>query len=128
MADNSKIRVLVLDDDEMVRENLKDFLEDEGFPVVAFIDGESGLSYLQPDMIDVAIVDMRLPGMDGNSFIIQSHKINPLLKYIIHTGSSNYMLIEELIEIGLDDSQVFIKPVGDMGILVEKIYDLLGLS
>ncbi|HBD94894.1 MAG TPA: two-component system response regulator [Spirochaetia bacterium] len=122
---NSNIKILVLDDDTMVRENLNDYLEDEGFFVKSFIDAETALTHLINETYHLAIVDMRLPGIDGNTFILKSHSIDPCLKYIIHTGSSNYNLIDELIKIGIDPNQVYIKPVSDMSLLVNKIHELL---
>ncbi len=125
MINDRNIKILILDDDTMVRENLNDYLEDEGFFVNSFIDAESALTHLNHETYDVAIVDMRLPGIDGNTFILKSHSIDPSMKYIIHTGSSNYNLIDELLIIGIDPNQVYIKPVSDMSFLVNKIHELL---
>jgi len=59
----------------MVRINLEDFLEDEGFEVESAGNGEAGLELVDRCRFDVAVVDMRLPGIDGNAFIKEAKKM-----------------------------------------------------
>lgn len=117
--------VLVLDDEEMVRENLEAFLEDEGFNVLSAPSAEDALTVVRNNAIDVGIIDMRLPGMSGHDFISEAHVISPTTRFIVHTGSTNYKLPQKLVAIGIGNDQVFIKPVADMGVLVDTIHRLL---
>lgn len=118
---NSAISVLVVDDDEFVRINLLAFLEDEGLMVLSATSGEIALDLLADRPVDVALVDMRLPGMDGNAFIQQAHERHPQVRFIIHTGSIDYTLPDSLKKIGVDQDLVFHKPVSDMKILHQAI-------
>jgi len=93
-------KVLIIDDEEMIRINLQAFLEDEGHTIFTADSGEDAIQFLEKNTVDLAIVDMRLPNMDGNAVILEAMKLNPELKYIIHTGSSEYTLPEELIAKG----------------------------
>ncbi len=113
--------LLVLDDEEMVRENLQAYLEDEGFSVIAGGSAEEALELLKSHDVDLCIVDMRLPGASGNEFILRANGVNPELRFIIHTGSTNYKLPAELKDIGVERDHVFIKPVKDMQHLVRAI-------
>lgn len=123
---NEIIVVLVVDDEEMVRENLEAYLEDEGFVVYTAGSGEEGLEVLTRVQPQVGIIDMRLPGMSGNDFIVKAHEVCPQLKYLIHTGSTNYKLPAELMNIGVTRDEIFIKPLQNMDALVTGIFTILG--
>ena len=68
MAGND-ISVLIVDDEEMVRSILQDFLDDEGFETDIAGTGREGLDLLDSKNFKAAIVDMSLPDMNGNEFI-----------------------------------------------------------
>ena len=123
--DISNIKVLVVDDEIAVCSNVAAFLEDEGFMVFSAVSGEEALDILLKQKIDVAIIDMRLPGIDGDMLIVQAHELQPLLKFLIHTGSINYSISSSLEEIGIRTEQVFRKPLMDMGVLTKGILKLL---
>lgn len=120
------ITVLVLDDEQMVRENLEAFLEDEGLSPLTASNGEEALTVLADNAVNVSIVDMRLPGMAGSEFIVKAHKISPTTRFIVHTGSTNYKLPRELRECGVTLDDVFIKPLADMTVILEAIKRLSG--
>jgi DNA-binding NtrC family response regulator len=113
--------VLVVDDEEMVRENLGAYLDDEGFSVLLAESGEQGLALLGRQGCDVAVVDMRLPGINGNKFIQEANAQNPGLRFLIHTGSLNYSPPAEFARLGLTPDRVFIKPVPDMAVIAAAI-------
>lgn len=119
------IRILIVEDEEMVRVNLEDFLGDEGFESKSAESGEQGLDFLNAERFDIAVADMRLPGMNGNTFIKEAVKIQPNLKFIIHTGSTFYSLPPELGEMGITNEQILLKPLSDMSRLSRIIRNLL---
>lgn len=107
--------ILIVDDEAMIRENLKAYLEDEGWRVAAFEAVAPALAWLRTgNACRVCIMDMRLPDMDGNSAIRILHQLYPDMKFLIHTGSSSYSLPEDLRAMGLDDRRVYQKPLSDM--------------
>lgn len=108
------LRVLVVDDEDMVRSSLRLFLEDEGFDVRVAPSAEDALVLLREEPVDVAIVDIRLPGRDGNTLILEAHQIRPALRYLIHTGSTNYVVPPEAEQLGVRKEHVFLKPLHDM--------------
>ena len=63
-----------------------------------------------------AIVDIRLRGMDGLTFIKKAHALRPDIFYIIHTSSTKFQLDDELRALGMTDAQVLFKPVLDIGV------------
>ena len=64
-GESSGSRVLVVDDEPMVREVVSSYLERDGFEVEQVADGTSALTYLEDNVPDLVILDLMLPGVDG---------------------------------------------------------------
>ncbi len=122
----SSIKILLVDDEEIVRITLEAYLEDEGFFVISANSGEEALEMLADQVIDIGIIDMRLPGIDGNTLISKLNKLRPEMKFIIHTGSMGYSLPDALAGIGISDELVFKKPIKSMTKFTEMIIKLTG--
>lgn len=118
-------RVLVVDDEVGLLHSLQAFLEDEDFETIGVMTGEEALKTLTRQEIDVAIMDMRLPGIDGNEVILKSHEMGLPTRFIIHTGSADYQLPQSLIDIGFDEKYIFLKPLSDLSVLSTAILTLL---
>jgi len=125
MGEAKPTRVLVVDDEETIRESLLAFLDDCDFSVSAVATAEEALAVIGHTPHDVGIVDLRLPGMSGDAFILRAHKIAPSMRFLLHTGSSNYHLTRDLVQAGLRPEHVFRKPITDLAILVKGIEELL---
>jgi DNA-binding NtrC family response regulator len=61
----STAKVLVIEDDEVLRQLLIDVLSDQGYHVEAAETGEDGLRTMEQDVFDIVLLDINLPGMDG---------------------------------------------------------------
>ncbi len=122
---NKNLNILIVDDEEMVGDMLKDYLEDCGFTVKTALNGRDGLDLISEEKFHVAIVDMRLPDMIGNDFIVKAHEIQSDVKYFVHTGSHEYRLPEKLKSLGLSSETIIYKPILDMNIVCQAIKDQL---
>ncbi|MFP5221744.1 MAG: response regulator [Acidobacteriota bacterium] len=123
------ITILVVDDEVLLRNSLRDFFEDTGFTVLTANSGEEALQMLRSGThADVCSVDIRLPGMTGNQFISGAHALRPNLKFLVYTGSWNYELPSELVSLGLGQEQVFNKPCMDLDSILHAILKLLDRS
>ncbi|MFQ6032254.1 MAG: response regulator, partial [Candidatus Zixiibacteriota bacterium] len=60
-----KNRILIIEDDKRLREVLKKILEREGFDVEMVGDGSTGISKSKQDFFDIALTDLKMPGIDG---------------------------------------------------------------
>ena len=69
------MKILLIDDDEWIRDSLRIFFEAEGCHILAVETAEEGLTVIEDQIFDLIIVDYKLPGMDGIEF----------LKRIVHT-------------------------------------------
>ena len=120
MMDNADIRILLVDDDQMIRDCVTAYLEDEGFTVHSAASAEEALESIVSISPAVCISDMRLPGMDGEEFISTACRLCPAAGYMLHTGIV-YSLSDELRAIGMTADDVLLKPIHDLSKLVDKI-------
>ena len=113
--------ILIIDDEESIRRNLQAFLQDEGYEVLTTNSGEEAMEKLTNYKPDLAVVDIRLPGMDGNTFILSAHQIHPNMKFLVFTGSMEYTLPQELRSLGLSEQHILRKPLNDFSLLANLI-------
>jgi DNA-binding NtrC family response regulator len=82
----ARIRVLVVEDDEVFQRPLQRALEAAGCEVVAVPSGEDALAVLARRPVDLLLTDHRLPGMDGVQLITRSKAMHPALAVIVMTA------------------------------------------
>jgi len=82
-------RILVVDDEQDMREELVALLKESNFAVETANDGEEGLKKLLTDEFDVALVDLRMPKMDGLTMIRQADEQDVDTDVIILTGKGD---------------------------------------
>ncbi len=121
----SHTHILVVDDESLVLLNLVAYLDDEGYCVHSAKSSQEALQLLITTNIDVGIIDMRMPMMDGNELICQAHELQPKMQFLVHTGSRNYELPTELRALGMQNKDVLAKPLADMSVLTNAIQRLL---
>ena len=83
----TRARVLVADDDEIVRESLRNALEDAGFEIVEARDGNEAIQLLSEE-VSVALFDLRMPGRGGLDCLKFASKKFPDLTSLVITGSA----------------------------------------
>jgi DNA-binding NtrC family response regulator len=79
-------RILVIDDDEQVREVLKLMLEHEGYDVITAENGIKGVDLYKDKGSDLVITDILMPGMGGVQTIMELRLISPEVKVIAISG------------------------------------------
>ena len=95
--------ILVIDDENGIREVLKDILEDEGYAVLTAEDGLEGLALLKQNLVDLVILDVWLPKMGGIE-VLQSIKADFRdTQVIIISGHANIDMAVKAIKIGAFD-------------------------
>jgi len=79
-----EMNILLIDDDEWIRDSMSLFFEGEGCHLSAVETAEEGLEALRCDAYDIIFIDYKLPGMDGLQFLEQIKKSQPhILKVLI---------------------------------------------
>jgi len=81
-----KNSILIIDDEDNIRFSLAGALEDEGFEVIQAENGEEGLKTVAHNEVDLVLLDVWMPGMDGLSVLAELKKTSPDLPVIIMSG------------------------------------------
>ena len=82
-------RLLLVDDERLVRDVLAEQLEDEGFSILTAANGTEALALLDAgEAVDVLVSDLSMPGMDGLALIHAAHHRRPCLPAVLLTGYS----------------------------------------
>lgn len=123
----SQTRILIIDDEPGLLFSLTAFLEDEGFEVEGVSSGEDALHFLKTSKFDAVIIDIRLPGKDGNEVMLEALQWGCQARFFIHTGSSDYQIPQALAALGITKNNIFLKPLADLEILSQAISSSLPL-
>lgn len=123
--DNVTKTVMIIDDEEIIRQSFCDFFEDHLWCSIAAQSGEEALTLLDQASPHGAIVDIRLGGMTGNDFIRQATRHKPQMGFIICTGSPEYDIPADVRELPGVSPQVFTKPINDLSLLEEELCRLI---
>ena len=81
-----KAKILVVDDEAIIRESLRDWLSDVGYQVLTAEDGFQALKIIEKEKPGIAIVDLVMPGMDGIELLKRAKEISPSIEVIIITA------------------------------------------
>jgi DNA-binding NtrC family response regulator len=79
-------KILIVDDDENIRKALIAVLEDEGYTVDSVDTGKKGIEKTQTEFFNIALIDVRLPDMEGTEVLLKMQETSPTLRKIIITG------------------------------------------
>ncbi len=115
--------ILVVDDEAIVRESLRDWLTDDGYQVEVAEDGEAALKAIAKQDFGVAILDLMLPGKNGIEVLREAKEKKPYLKGIIITAYASVPTAVEAMKEGAVD--YLPKPV-QLNHLEALIRDALG--
>lgn len=119
--------ILILDDELAVRESLADFFEDHLWQTFLAGSAEEALKLLETESPSAALVDVRLPGMDGNEFIREALRRSIRMAFVISTGSPEYVVPADLLGQFSISKQLFKKPITNLAKLEEEILQLIKL-
>jgi two-component system, cell cycle sensor histidine kinase and response regulator CckA len=95
--------ILIIDDEESVREVVKDMLEDVGIETLVAVNGEEGVKIYEARQaeIDLILLDLSMPGMGGKQAFKKLKNVNPDAKVILSSGYSETEVSDDLRELGL---------------------------
>lgn len=78
--------ILVIDDDELVRETMVSILEAGGYRVIVAHEGEEGIAKIHENTVDLVITDILMPGKEGIETIAEIRRLHPELRIIAMSG------------------------------------------
>lgn len=114
-------KILIIEDENILREILKDSLKKEGYKVYTASDGEEGLEKMNSVKPNLVILDVIMPKMDGFEVMRRMSKDENLSKVrvIVVSNSGQPVEIEEAMKLGAKD--FIIKTEFDQKGLIEKV-------
>ncbi|RMF98011.1 MAG: sigma-54-dependent Fis family transcriptional regulator [Candidatus Schekmanbacteria bacterium] len=120
-----RIRIYIVEDEAIKRETIKDYLLDNGFDVLDFENPSVALESIKKDLPDIVITDLRLPSMDGISFMKEAMKISSAINFIIITA---YATVETAIEAMKSGAFDYLKKPFDLEELMLTIERLISIK
>jgi nucleotide-binding universal stress UspA family protein/CheY-like chemotaxis protein len=121
LGDRRDFRILVVDDELIVRDSIKEWLEDEGFAVDMAASGPEALDKLSAKPYHLMLTDIKMPGMDGVELLKKAHKPFPDMTVIMMTAYATVETAIEALKIGALD--YLLKPF-DPEIMVDKVFEV----
>src|SRR3989337_1831023 len=109
-------KIMVVDDEDSIRQSLSDVLKDEGFKVISARDGHEALKLLDSIAPDLVLLDIWMPGMDGTEVLKRIKTARPGLQVIMISGHGNIEAAVKAIKLGAYD--YIEKPLSLEGILL----------
>ncbi len=96
-------RVLVVDDEQQVRDLLCSFLVDKGYEVLQASDGEQAMELLKREMPDLLFLDVHMPGSSGLDVIRRIREMNSVIPVVMITGGEDDKIAVDLLLEGATD-------------------------
>jgi len=103
-----KIKILILDDDSAIRNELSEFLESKGFEIYKASKPSEAELLLNQTEIDIAIIDVKLPEKDGIETLKDIRQKHPEIEFIIISGHGDMEMVIQAMRAGAGN--FFLKP------------------
>ncbi len=108
-------KIIIVDDEEELRENLQDLLEFKGYDVTAYITGEELLKNIETANADIILLDYQLPELNGIELLPLIKQKKPNVPVALVTASSQQNTREEAEKNGAD--RIILKPYSQKDML-----------
>ncbi len=122
MRDTGQVRILMVDDDETIRKSITTVLEEKGYLVDTAENGRAAIRKSEKEVYNLALIDIRLPDMDGVQLLTALKETAPKMVKIIITGYPSLQNAVESVNKGADG--YIVKPI-KMGELLAMIKEHL---
>ena len=116
---NSSAKLLIIDDDKVVRASLAAYLEDSGFQVLQAGNALQGLEVFEAEEPDLVICDLRMPQIDGLELIRRMGEQQSETPVIVMSGAGVMNDVVEALRLGAAD--YLIKPLEDLAVLEHSV-------
>jgi DNA-binding NtrC family response regulator len=115
-------RIIVIDDDESIRKTLTMILGEEGYVVDTASTGKEGIEKTSEKVYNLALIDMRLPDIEGIDLLLKTKDTTPRMRKIIITG---YPTIQNAMAAVNREADAFILKPFDMESVLQTIREQL---
>lgn len=98
-----KNHVMLVEDEKITGQMLKQALEKEGIEVFLAADGPAALKDMEPGKYDLVVLDLKLPKMSGDQVLEELRKIDPFVEVIVYTNYEEPLVMKNLIRLGIEE-------------------------
>jgi len=123
-------KILLIDDDLLVRRSLSRILQSAGYEVATATNGNSGLAIFRSEHPDIVITDIIMPDQDGIGTILQIRQENPAVKIVAISGGGRHLgtdMLNAARKLGADeilakpfDAEELLQAIGHPNLSSEK--------
>lgn len=117
-------RVLIIEDEMFTATPVQQALALNGIDADIATDGKKGLEVFKNGDYDLVLLDLKMPGMQGEEVLAELRKLDPFVDVIIYTNYSDFADIKKLTNIGID-GYVNKGPAADLSELIDMIKEKL---
>lgn len=114
-----KGKLLVIDDEDFVRDSVVGYLEDSLYEVIEADNGEDGLTAFREHKPEIVLCDLRMPKMDGLQVLQTIMEESPDTPFIVVSGAGVMADVVEALRLGASD--YLVKPLADMAVLEHSV-------
>lgn len=101
MAEAKKLKILVVDDDEMILHSLERIVVKLGHAGKCALNGKAAIDICKNEQFDLVFLDMRMPGLNGYETMVELKKVMPKCKYAVMTGYDVDELVQKVQDEGI---------------------------
>jgi DNA-binding NtrC family response regulator len=116
-----RTRILIVDDEEIVRESLSAWLEKDGYTLATVPDGETAIDRIRKERWSILLVDLKMPGIDGLQVLEEARKVQPEAASVIMTAYATVDTAVAAMKLGAYD--YLVKPFDpeELSLMIQKI-------
>ena len=123
MDDNSKYKILTIDDESYIRQSIRTYLEDYEFTVFEAENGKKGIDVFDREHPDLVLLDLKMPEMDGLQVLKILRGKAPDIPLVVASGTGNITAVVEALHLGAWD--YILKPIEDLNVLYHSVQKCL---
>lgn len=105
-----KMKLMLVDDEERFLTSIAKLLSKKGIDAVTATSGAEAIEILKHETIHVVILDVKMPGMDGNETLVEIKRLFPMVEVIMLTGHATVESAVDGLKSGATD--YLLKPIG----------------
>ncbi len=111
-------KILIVDDEQPIRETLRDILEYEGYTIEEARDGDEGYNAIRKDDYDVVLCDIKMPKMDGLELLLKAKELEKHAQFVMISAYAN---IENAVEATKRGAYDFLQKPPDLNRLLVTV-------